>query len=139
MNRQRLEHLIEVLDSVPRKRFSLDHWSCDTSACAVGWAAQDPKFKADGFKLARPLLDYEPHPVYQPVKGGPFTEGWEAVCEFFELTHEDAEWLFSIDCYDDFVAVKPRDVAKRIRALLEEGSHTTPQASAQGGAHGNQG
>jgi hypothetical protein len=71
MNRERLEHLIDVLLEVDRKErgFSLETWAgninsvmdcslvhaepntCGTACCALGYAALDPQFRREGLKL----------------------------------------------------------------------------------------
>lgn len=73
MNRERLMHLIGVLEEVERanKPFNLTHWvtgeidpatthnaprtsdeePCGTAACACGYAALDPQFQREGLRL----------------------------------------------------------------------------------------
>jgi len=48
----RLKHLVSVLKKVPEKKFNMYTWgykeACGTTACALGWAAQDKEFKKKG-------------------------------------------------------------------------------------------
>lgn len=71
MNRERLEHLITILEEVERRNLAFnlstwasgnvrDHWNlvgsldetCGTTCCAMGWAALDPTFAGQGLSLS---------------------------------------------------------------------------------------
>ena len=75
-----LKELYAIIDGIPEKRFNLhsvirddcEPNPCDTVACAAGWAAMHPLFKAKGLGLTkRGGLTYEgehyffPYPVAQ--------------------------------------------------------------------------
>lgn len=84
---------------------------CGTAACAVGWAAINPEFRAQGFTLKR-----EPGASHlQPSYGG--RSGWSAVDAFFELSGKDADILFSGSSY--IGTVLPSHVAARIRYAVK--------------------
>jgi hypothetical protein len=127
MNRERLQHLITILERVPPSHLEMEGWICGTSACAIGWAARDPVFNQQGFMLRNTR---SPFPVYvldgAPVADNP--DSWDAVMAFFELTLDDALYMFSHRMYtsdekDDEGFSKtfkptPADVIARIRELL---------------------
>lgn len=63
MNRERLEHLITVLKSVPKQNFHMGFWGvseygndCGTTCCAFGYAALDPEFQEQGLKMVHTKL-----------------------------------------------------------------------------------
>lgn len=121
--RLRLLTLAKFLDErVPATRFNLVCWvrdqgfkqrECGTAACACGWATTIREFRKDGLSL----MHNEPA---LKLKGGMILDGWEAITTFFEITHTQAERLFSYTAYDAF-ASGPRDVAKRIRGFVKGG------------------
>lgn len=115
MNRERLKILVEVLDRVEAEggKFDMDRWvepvgrqpdgtpappSCNTAACAMGWAAVEPRFNAMGLKL-RVMRSYlSPNSTwYEPTFNG--LNGMEAACEFFDLTLDDTAYLFDPTAY----------------------------------------
>lgn len=116
---RRLLVLAEFLETkVPVEKFSLSRWQCGTTACAVGWAATIPEFKALGLSLGQTNC---------PV--GPIFEGkmdMDAARAFFHLDiagcdalKGDAVHLFHACGYGP----DPRaatDVAARIRSFVAE-------------------
>jgi hypothetical protein len=110
MNRARLEHLLTVLDCVPEGAFQMDNWVCGTTACAIGWAAQDSIFKEEGLTL----MFHTPQ----------FNEasGFYAVENFFDISVSIARALFAPESYRQDVnftcIATPADVAARVRELL---------------------
>lgn len=75
-----LKELYAIIDGIPEERFNLRNIiaegreanPCDTIACAAGWAAMHPLFKAEGLGLTKQGgLTYEgeqsffPYPVEQ--------------------------------------------------------------------------
>lgn len=139
MNDERLRLLSEVLDEIERTggKFNIDMWveprfdaekvpllpSCETSACALGWAAADPRFMAMGLRLIRmPPLGNKSTRTWVPAYRGWL--GYEAAAAFFDLPAAEAEWLFSPMKYTE----PPRitDVRLRIHALLIAGGLNGP-------------
>jgi hypothetical protein len=114
MRIDRLNHLITILENVPPERFDLGTWSCGTTACAVGWAAVDKNFNAEGFYLFNTI----PHlrTEHETLKS------WDAVKVFFELTSTQVYHLFSDEEYSDDgdspSGATAVDVIARIRALI---------------------
>ena len=123
MHTHRLTTLAKFLRTVPEKKFDLTSWrdshrttddelrdpTCNTAACAVGWACSLPEFKAEGLGF----------------KGGPYqshgelgnTYGWPAVREFFFLDSEQANYLFDFSSYERNNAT---DVADRIDKFVKQ-------------------
>jgi hypothetical protein len=109
--------LAEFLETrVPASKFDLDSWtqddcatgvSCDTAACAVGWACSIPEFRAYGFVL-------NGNPNAEPFFDGEL--GWEAVIKFFDIHRSAAEFLFYSGKYDDEPSIT--NVATRIRNFV---------------------
>lgn len=135
MHYERLERLAALLDTVPPEKFDLGSWACGTTACAIGWAALDPTFRNEGFRLEVeyfvPLFGTRRRadatklshtnvswrrlqPDSYPVFGG--YEDYEAVMLFFGLSKDQAHRLFDRAAYGN--AGTATDVAKRIRAML---------------------
>lgn len=106
--------------------------SCDTTACACGYAAMDPWFRRQGFTF-EPCgnTDYDLRLVATDYHGiTRVTEGWEAVETLFELNEEQAQELFSMSQYKwsdgeymDEADITPRHVIDRIEAMLEGKHH----------------
>lgn len=123
MNTQRLQHLITILENVPEEKFDLKNWACGATACAIGHAALDPVFVAEGFKLQAEQLDADfprvAYPIFDLSAGCRF-DGFEAVHVFFDLTPDQASDLFMSWAYFDRGIAKPQpqDVIHRIRELL---------------------
>jgi hypothetical protein len=112
---ERLAHLAQVLREVPAERFDLGDWStrvedpCSFAGCAVGWATQDPVLRAEGLGMRDGFPRFE---------GTMVDYGWDAVQEFFDLTHADAYSMFGLNSYDS-PAPRPDTVAARITEFLE--------------------
>jgi hypothetical protein len=116
MNIERLNHLITILRGVPPVNFDLQSWKCGTSACAVGWACQDPVFKEQGLHLK----DFGK--THMPTYGK--HSSWDAVCEFFDLAQPDALRVFDPCAYPYHgIDVKPEQVIFRIENLIKEYQH----------------
>jgi len=91
--RDRLLGLCRVLDGVDDGAFDLRDWqrngSCDSVACAVGWAMRDDWFRGEGLgRVGR-----------SPSFGG--LRGWKAVRNFFGLSREEAFYLFHAGRYEN--------------------------------------
>lgn len=94
MNRERLEQLRRVIESVPEDRLHMrsvvEIAECGMAYCAAGWAACDPWFQAEGFVPAVVIV----------YKRGSEREILDASMDFFEaarffgLSQEDTINLF---------------------------------------------
>lgn len=118
MNRERLEHLITVLERVERENlpFDMDDWAvdpldCGTAACAAGWAARDPEFQKQGLSLSL---------AWGPSFAGEV--GAEAMAVFLDIAGWDSVRLFIPDEYNlPSDSIRPAHVIACIRVLLAEG------------------
>lgn len=114
MNRERLEHLKEILAKVPEDEFDMDHWTpaeaerydCGTACCALGWAAQDPQFNDEGLSIVGCWIEYNDA---HDMKAGMW---------FFELNYEKASHIFLPSRYVN-TSVTPQDVISHIDDVLE--------------------
>lgn len=111
MNRDRLQHLVTILEKVDPSRFDMQSWACGTAACAIGHAACDPDFNTQGLHLIGNTLNTRYFPVYGEH------EAWSAVRRFFHLSLEDSELLFSQYAYPRSVTVN--DVINRIKEFIQ--------------------
>lgn len=84
--------------------------SCMTSACAIGHAAH--LFKKQGFKLV--IMGEESNKLVPVYRG---KEMFDAVSEFFDLTDEEAEYLFHPIRYNDSYPTVS-EVADRIEDFI---------------------
>ena len=109
MRTDRLLTLADFLETVPPEQFSMNVWSCNTAACACGWAARIPEFQKAGFRMARSVW-------WTLVPAFLNYIDWEAVDAFFELDGDDSYRLFSATRYAD--GVKPGVVAAAIRQFV---------------------
>lgn len=90
--------------------------TCGTTACAVGFATLDKRFRAQGLRMH--VASGCSFPCYVGTEGrGGFT-GWLAVQKFFDLEYEMADYLFHSDHYSEGKD-GPADVAARIRQVLK--------------------
>jgi hypothetical protein len=119
MSTERLQHLITILEKVPEEKFDLLSWHCGTTACAVGHAALDPVFNAQGFKLSPGIYSQAAHPTFKPDEDSETHTGWSAVAEFFDLSYGMACYLFDKARYDELNPTTA-DVIKRIKLYLEQ-------------------
>lgn len=93
---------------------------CGTTACACGYAALDPWFRAQGFGINsdRQLVYRHPERLTQL--------GWDAVYTFFNLSRSVANYLFSSECYrDDWNTADA--VADRIQDLIDDYTPQEPE------------
>lgn len=134
MNRDRLQHLITVLENVEHQTsagFYMGSWAtrnldhvCGTACCAFGYAALDPKFQADGLKMTAEVWngdegDCVNHDVtsVEDMLSIPandcwpdfdvcfgFEQGFRAAEQFFDISYPQACNLFDPDSYHDFTA-----------------------------------
>ena len=70
MNKERLKHLVTILQGVNPALFNLRDWvnnkECGTICCALGWAAQDPEFNKQGLKMEDSVFKYPYYNQYKP-------------------------------------------------------------------------
>jgi hypothetical protein len=124
MNRERLKHLITILERVPPGRLKMDNWTCGTAACAAGHAAQDPVFNQQGFELRGTGSGRVPVLLLDTAPGADNPNNWDALEIFFGLHFDDVWRLFSSSAYtvnekgEETYDPKPADVIARIRVLL---------------------
>ena len=109
MNAERLLRLADHLETVPPETFDLSTWKCSSFACAVGHAADIPKFAAAGFS------------VYNlPCYNG--KTGRAAVFKFFGIGAETFKRLFLAESYGGASNHFPKPlslvVADRIREMV---------------------
>lgn len=118
MNRERLSQMVVMLRGLPPDGplgFDLGVWNCGTAACAVGHACLDPVFIAQG-------LTWDSH--YDDPRYGD-ESSWYAVETFFDLTGDEATYLFYSDEYPDSgLHTTAPQVADRIESFLNEAKET---------------
>ena len=93
--RERFIQLLRVMYEVrdKGKGFGLWEWyvkgnnECGTTACVIGWAAMDPWFNKQGLRLNKAGI-----PI---ISQGAMSTGWFAVREFFDVSSERADELFT--------------------------------------------
>lgn len=120
MKKKLLKKVAKLVVLLPEDNFDMESWtentSCGTTFCAVGAAA------ALGLVPNLSFCDSE----FSSSKSLIFTENrkdflnWKAVERAFDLSEEDAEYLFSADAYPDGLSRKA--VAKRIKKYIKENS-----------------
>ena len=119
VTRERLEHLILILEDVPDTLFDMSVWSgpecipkmfpdCGMVGCAGGHAAMDPEFNEMGLKLVEGV------PVYKSFAG------FDAIQTFFCLTMEQTQYIFNPDFYivDRVTVISKGVVINRIKDFL---------------------
>jgi hypothetical protein len=123
MNISRMNHLASILGRVKTDEFSLALWKCETTACAIGHAAQDPVFNDQGFYL-KMAGSYAPAFLardvelagWNGIRGDVEHLGWGAVCAFFEITEVQMRHLFAFSHYPENASAQ--DVIARINELI---------------------
>lgn len=110
---------LRALD-VPSDKFDLLEWECGTSACAIGWAIKRGFAPVD-LKLAIQyrgdgdlIYPYWGNPA--GIDAGLTPTGFAAVARAFDISVDDAWFLFSHETYMDRAG--PLDVAARIDRYL---------------------
>jgi hypothetical protein len=130
VNKRRLTKLADYLDSLPARKFDLDHWvekydkdfpredgkkhKCGTTACALGHAGLIPSFRRAGLRTIMPEGWNR-----GKVELDGLESGMAAAKLFFNLPEEEANYLFMPESYG--VRQGPKTVAKRIRRLIKAG------------------
>jgi hypothetical protein len=108
LHRDRLLQVARVLRELPKgKTLDMSVWKgCDTVACAIGWAAQDPWFRRRGFRL-----DEDGYPVNK--NGDIFSV---ATMQFFGLSGQEDYRLFYPSHYEN----PTRDIRRRVIKRIEK-------------------
>lgn len=120
MNIKRLKTLANYLLTINPKTFDLSEWSCGTTACAIGHAANIPEFKNAGFTLnfADDMRDTYPI-LINPIIGEAISRHWDAVEDFFDITEIESKHLFMDSAYGcEYDVIQPSDVSDRIFKLI---------------------
>ena len=134
MNKERLIALADFVDKqVDPKQFNMSRFfsklvdkdkpeiKCGTTACLAGWACTMPEFQKDGLKVGI-WESYHTDmsvPLYQGL------QSFRALALFFDLTAEQAEYLFGE--YNDQEETRERHdddiptATGRIRSLVATG------------------
>lgn len=135
MRSDRLLTLAKRLDKVPVKQFDMSYWGmewdpeagetvdfapadptkeCGFAGCAVGWACSIPEFIDAGFRL------FQGTPTYNPG-GFVVWQHFDAPVHFFDITEDQAHYLFGMSYYTGKQFKGPRYVASRLREFVREG------------------
>jgi hypothetical protein len=152
MKQERLELLIEVLENIkptPQLGFDMCAWlgvwagkvhACKTTACALGYAALDPRFQAMGLKLVdnrsvghprqdssvfRTVEEYnaalkEHGPTLITMVVFEDQNGFEAGALLFDISDPAACYLFDPDYYEgNGHDITPEQVIERVRVVID--------------------
>lgn len=138
---RRLLKLAAFLDTVPDKQFDYLWWGtgvtarraahCGTTGCALGWAAQMPMFKELGLRLRVPrnadpirvedrdvpdrTIEVLPARIELKVARRVTFYGSDVGCILFDLTDEEATYLFMPNSCGNENQFTARQVATKIR------------------------
>lgn len=122
---QRIRKLIEILRRPKvRSHLAMSIWYdtslwCDTVACALGWACQEPEFNAQGLRL-----ESFPNPgtsVVVPTYTGPdgtIAKNYSAGAKFFHITEQQSLDIFSSVSYP--TRATSEDVIEKLKKLLRD-------------------
>lgn len=111
LHTKRLLRLADILTKVPKDKFDMETWGihkgkhkpqehnyCGTSACALGWAAMDKKFQADGLKMRWSIIDlsdeFNDREHWRAEVTYRRCDGDLAGAKFFGLSYTEAATLF---------------------------------------------
>lgn len=118
MKKKLLKKVAKLVVLLPEEKFDMESWAskntCGTTFCAVGAAAtlgivpgmrlEEGEFSNNNLILVKNNKEYY---------------NWSAVEQAFDLSEEDAEYLFSADAYVG-VGLSQKEVANRINRFIEE-------------------
>ena len=128
----KLLHLIEILEQVPEDKFNMKSWlnnnvettknddntitvhaTCNTVACAAGWACLDPEFNLQGLFIEYKYITGSYIPVYLDFRC------FKALSIFFDINDVQTGYIF--DPYE-YTTVFPTtcDVIDRINEVIEQ-------------------
>ena len=111
---ERLEQLANFADDLALHQFNLSCWYSRGKGCAVGLAAQEPWFQAQGLRLEAEESLKDCRPVYRGAKD------WVAVAAFFEISIAQARQLFQREPATGGLQPDPKRIVAKIRAFLAE-------------------
>lgn len=130
MNVERLKLAAKIISNIKLTdtlRFDLHDWyeanECGTVACAIGHLCMNKQINKLGLKLESPSIG-SPHCPGSPQKpkwvslNGSSYYSWNAVKYFFEISDDDAEFLFAPGSYEEYL-VTPKSVANRIKRFIK--------------------
>lgn len=133
--KQKLEHLIEIMKTVPEDKLNMLAWdkkaeAWGTICCAAGWAALDPKFNELSFDAVWiDLPAGEPQAWLMPIYNGNCTRGPYAVRTFFEVNDEEYTHIFLPEGYESYdpdtamnvlpVKITPSQVITHIQEVID--------------------
>lgn len=134
---KRLLKLADFLEAqVPRARFNIGRWgdktecvvggehTCQTVACAGGWAGTIPAFRRAGFRLGFDedgdgTVTFYPTLNRDVEYSGPHPSDGEDACHRFFGTSSHLN-LFHPWGYEQGMKVTPKQVAKRFRQVVRQ-------------------
>lgn len=122
MNEEALLKICEILQEVLDKNFSLKVWRCGTAGCAIGHAASHPWFIERGLTMSDNHGISSTHGNYiQPEfnNGEDVFTDFTAVSEFFDISYDDACFLFGGNYYSQKNVTK-QDVIDRIQKYVAD-------------------
>lgn len=123
VSKNRLLKLADFLRKLPSKRFNYCVWvalnwvgkldvSCDTTACALGWATAMPEFRRLGLYLNR--TRQVSLRGYRVVDRRAIQPSVYAAAKLFGISVNQAMYLFVPDCNELGFRASAKDVAKHI-------------------------
>lgn len=91
MHTEHLNKLIGIIDDIPDDSFYMHRWWNGKSGCVIGWACRNEYFNSRGLYL----MEYDfggSHAEFIPR----YNDEWnfDAVAAFFQITFEEAAYLF---------------------------------------------
>ena len=128
----KLLHLIEILEQVPEDKLDMNRWlndtteitknndntitvknTCNTVACAAGWACLDPEFNLQGLFIKYTYVTNNYTPVYLDFIG------FKALSIFFDINDVQTGYIFNPY---EYTTVFPTtcDVIDRITEVIEQ-------------------
>ena len=136
-DKKRLRRAAQILESLklPRNaKFNMRFWGehkgehaptdknyCGTAACGWGWLSLQPSIQRDGVKATWVEHQKINGAVWHSLDinfGG--EEGLDGARLYFDITSEEADWLFTPEKYSGPMAsITPARVAKRLRMLVD--------------------
>lgn len=171
MNTERLNHLITIMEDVAERNaaFYMGSWAepaynkyeptgdrtadpttCNTAACALGWAARDPKCIADGLcmELVYNMSDHDEQKrmllrspadwkaalvVWKKAYDTSFypnfcnERAFDAAVTYYDINYEQAQFLFEPGPYlRHSTKITPDDVIAHIKMVLAgHGAHAS--------------
>lgn len=127
MNKRRLLALAAHLDTISPRKFNMNHWAnssdagitCGSTACALGYAGLMPSFRKAGLKTEFDKCGGSV--VYKRSHNSLYDI--EAGASFFNITEDEAQWLFMPRSYPIGRRPGPKTVASRIRRMVRDGTY----------------